>query len=88
MRRPGHLMQRAIILLLGQIARTQPGGVLCHGPVEKQMIVPLMVGMVCPRYGVLPLFILPGCRTGPDMPTFTPALEAQIMAERVPDLIW
>ena len=28
-------------LLLGQIALTQPGGVLGHCPVEKQMIVPL-----------------------------------------------
>ena len=25
--RPGHLMQKSIILLLGQIALTQPGGV-------------------------------------------------------------
>ena len=30
-----------ITLLLGQIALTQPGGVLGHCPVEKQMIVPL-----------------------------------------------
>ena len=31
-------MQHSITLLLGQIALTQPGGVLCHCPVEKQMI--------------------------------------------------
>ena len=30
-----------ITLLLGKIALTQPGGVLGHFPVEKQMIVPL-----------------------------------------------
>ena len=35
--RPGHLMQQSISLLLGQIALTQPGGVLGHCPVEKQM---------------------------------------------------
>ena len=34
-------MQHFITLLLGQIALTQPGGVLGHCPVEKQMIVPL-----------------------------------------------
>ena len=39
--KPGHLMQHSITLLLGKIARTQPGGVLGHCPVEKQMIVPL-----------------------------------------------
>ena len=39
--RPGHLMQHSIILFLDQIALTQPGGVLGHCPVEKQMIVPL-----------------------------------------------
>jgi hypothetical protein len=39
--RPGHLMQHSITLLLGQIALTQPGGVLGHCPVEKQMTVPL-----------------------------------------------
>ena len=39
--RPGHLMQHCITLLLGQIALTQPGGVLGHCPVEKQMIVGL-----------------------------------------------
>ena len=33
-------MQHAITLL-GQIALTQPGGVLGHCPVEKQTIVPL-----------------------------------------------
>ena len=37
--RPGHLMQISISFL--QIALTQPGGVLDHCPVEKQMIVPL-----------------------------------------------
>ena len=39
--RPGHLMQYFITLLHGQIALTQPGGMLGHCPVEKQMIVPL-----------------------------------------------
>ena len=39
--RPGHLMQHSITLHLSQIALTQPGGVLGHCPVEKQMIVPL-----------------------------------------------
>ena len=39
--RPGHLMQHSITLLLGQIALTQPGCVLGHCPVEKQMIDPL-----------------------------------------------
>jgi hypothetical protein len=34
-------MQQSITLLLGQIVLTQPGGVLGHCPVEKQMIVPL-----------------------------------------------
>jgi hypothetical protein len=34
-------MQHSITPLLGQIALTQPGGVLGHYPVEKQMIVPL-----------------------------------------------
>ena len=34
-------MQHSITLLLGQIAFTQPGDVLCHCPIEKQMIVPL-----------------------------------------------
>ena len=33
-------MQNSITLLLGQVALTQPGGVLGHCPVEKQMIVP------------------------------------------------
>jgi hypothetical protein len=33
-------MQHTIILLLGQIALKQPGGVLGHFPVKKQMIVP------------------------------------------------
>ena len=37
----GHLMQPSITLLLGEIALTQPGGVLGHCPVEKQMIVSL-----------------------------------------------
>ena len=39
--RPGNLMQHSIALLLGQIALTQPGGVLGHCPDEKQMIVSL-----------------------------------------------
>ena len=39
--RPGHLMLHFITLLLGQIALTQPGGVLGNCSVEKQMIVPL-----------------------------------------------
>ena len=39
--RPGHLMQHSITLLLGKIALTQPGGVLGHCPVEKQMTVGL-----------------------------------------------
>ena len=38
---PGHLMQHYINLLLRKIAFTQPGGVLGHCPVEKQIIVPL-----------------------------------------------
>ena len=38
LRRPGHLMQHSITLLLGKIALTQPGGVLGHCPVEKKMI--------------------------------------------------
>ena len=36
-----HLMQDSITLLLGQIALTQPGGVLGHCPVEKETIVQL-----------------------------------------------
>ena len=39
--RPGHLIQHSITLLLGQTDLTQPGGVLGHCPVEKQMIVGL-----------------------------------------------
>ena len=38
-------MQHSITLLLGQIALTQPGGVLGHCPVEEQMIVPLRDGV-------------------------------------------
>jgi hypothetical protein len=34
-------MLYSITLLLGQIALTQPGGVLGHCPFEKQIIVPL-----------------------------------------------
>ena len=34
-------MQHSITLLLRQIVLTQPGGVLGHCPVEKQIIVPL-----------------------------------------------
>ena len=44
--RPGHLMQHSITLSLGQIALTQPGGVLGHCPIEKQMIVPLSPNLV------------------------------------------
>ena len=36
--RPGHLRQHSITLLLGQIALTQPGGVLGQCPVEKQKV--------------------------------------------------
>ena len=39
--RPGHLMQHAITLLLGQIALTHSGCVMGKCPVEKQMIVAL-----------------------------------------------
>ena len=35
---PGHLMQHSITLLLGQIALTQPRGVMGHCPVEIQLI--------------------------------------------------
>ena len=38
---PGHLMQHTITLLLGQIALTQPGGMLGHCPVGKKMTVQL-----------------------------------------------
>ena len=38
---PGHLTQHSVIFLLGEIALTQPGGVLGRCPVEKQMIVQL-----------------------------------------------
>ena len=44
--RPGHLMQHSMTLLFGQIAFTQPGGVLAHCPAEKQMIVPLSANQV------------------------------------------
>jgi hypothetical protein len=39
-------MQPFITLLLGQIALTQPGGVLDHCPVEKQMMVPLNINQM------------------------------------------
>jgi hypothetical protein len=39
--RPGHLRLHSFTLLLGQIALTQPRGVLGHCLVKKQMIVPL-----------------------------------------------
>ena len=39
-------VQHSITLLLGQIAPTQPGGVLDHCPVEKQMIIPLSVNQM------------------------------------------
>ena len=45
-------MQHSITLLLGQIVLTQPGGVLGHCPVEKQMIVPLSANQMGQR-GVL-----------------------------------
>ena len=41
LRKPGHLMQHSITLLLGQKVLTHPGGVLGNFPVEKQLIVPL-----------------------------------------------
>jgi hypothetical protein len=44
--RPGCLMQQSITLLLGQIALTQPGGLLGHCPVEKQIIVPLSANLM------------------------------------------
>ena len=44
--RPGNLMQHSITLNLGQIALTQPGGVLGHCPVEKQMIVGLSANQI------------------------------------------
>jgi hypothetical protein len=34
-------MQLSITIIIGEIAHTQPGGVLGHCPVEKQTIVPL-----------------------------------------------
>ena len=40
------MMQDYIPRLLGQIALTQPGGLLGHCPVEKQMIVPLSVNQM------------------------------------------
>ena len=39
-------MQHSITLLLGQIALTQPRGVLGHCPDEKQMIVTLSVNQM------------------------------------------
>ena len=36
--KPGHLMHYSITLHLGKIALTQPGGVLGHCPVEKQVM--------------------------------------------------
>jgi hypothetical protein len=44
--RPCYLIQHSITLLLGQIALTQPGGVLGHCPVEKQIIVPLSANQI------------------------------------------
>ena len=40
------MMQHSITLFLGQIALTQPGGVLGHCQVEKQMIVPLSLNQM------------------------------------------
>ena len=39
-------LQHSITLLLGQIALTQPGSVLGHCHVEKQMIVPLRANQI------------------------------------------
>ena len=39
--RPDYLTQHSITLLIGQIALTQPGGVLGHCLLEKQMTAPL-----------------------------------------------
>ena len=39
-------MKQSITLLLGQITLTQPGGLLGHCPVEKQMIVSLSVNQI------------------------------------------
>ena len=39
-------MQHSITLLIGQIALTQPGGVLDLCPVEKQVIVPLIANQM------------------------------------------
>ena len=44
--RPGHLMQRSITLLLGQIAHTAYRCVLGRCPVEKQVIVPLIANQM------------------------------------------
>ena len=40
------MMQHSVTLLLGEIALTQPGGLLGHCPVEKQMKVLLSVNQV------------------------------------------
>ena len=42
-------MQHSITLILGKITLTQPGGVLGHCPVEKQMIVPLSANQIAGR---------------------------------------
>ena len=56
--RPGHLMQHSITLLLGQIALTQPGGVLGHCPVKNQMIVPLSANQMGWRIAMHPHTII------------------------------
>jgi hypothetical protein len=43
--RPGHVLQHSITLLLGQIALTQPGSVLCHCPVEKVLELEIELGL-------------------------------------------
>ena len=48
-RRPDHLMLHSITLLLYQISLIQPGDLLCHCPVEKQMIVPLSANQMAWR---------------------------------------
>ena len=55
--RPGHVMQHSI-LHLGQIALTQPGGVLGHCPVEKQMIVALCANQMGWRISITPSHLL------------------------------
>ena len=44
--RPGYQMQHSITLPLVKIALTQPGGVLGHCPLDKQMIVQLSANQI------------------------------------------